>query len=183
MAAAGELKYRNFLIVCLVLDTADLFLDNWIYVHEPEVRVARIQNFKNWNRAMVADKIKSSLSLEYFCNEGDELWRMDNAELIALADRELEAIGLVPVDRVVGGRVYRIPAAYPIYDTKYAANLVEVRAFCDGLENLRTVGRNGLHRYNNMDHSMLTGMYAVRMLLFGEHHDLWAINTEREYHE
>ncbi len=183
LAAAGELKYRGFLTVCLIVDATDLFSDNWLYVHEPGVRVARIQNYKNWSRAMVANETTSGLGLEYFCNRNDALWRMDDTELIALAGRELEAIGLAPASKVIDGQVYRIADAYPVYDSKYEANLAQVRDFCDGLENLRAVGRNGLHRYNNMDHSMLTGMYAVRMLLFGEHHDLWAINTEQEYHE
>lgn len=183
LAAAGDLRHRAFLTVCLILDQPDLFPDNWLYIHEPGVRVARIQNYKNWSRAMVADQTKSGLGLEYFCDEGDELWRQDDAELIALATREIRAVGLAPTAEVIDGRVYRVADAYPVYDSKYAASLARIREFCDGLENLRTIGRNGLHRYNNMDHSMLTAMYAARMLLFGEQHDLWSVNVGREYHE
>ena len=170
-------------MVCLIVDDTDLFPDNWIYVHEPGVQVARIQNPTNWSEDMRPDTTKSSLALEYFCNEGDELWRTADAELIALASREIEDIGLATADKVIDGCVYRVANAYPVYDTTYAASLSMVRNFCDGLENLRTIGRNGLHRYNNMDHSMLTAMYATRMLLFGEHHDIWSINAEQEYHE
>jgi len=183
LTAARDLKYRDFLMVCLIVDDTDLFPDNWIYVHEPGVQVARIQNPTNWSEDMTPDTTKSSLALEYFCNEGDELWRTADAELIALASREIEDIGLATADKVIDGCVYRVPKAYPVYDATYAASLSTVRNFCDGLENLRTIGRNGLHRYNNMDHSMLTAMYATRMLLFGEHHDIWSINAEQEYHE
>jgi protoporphyrinogen oxidase len=183
LAAARDLKYRDFLMVCLIVDDTDLFPDNWIYVHEPGVQVARIQNPANWSDEMAPDRNKSSLALEYFCNEGDELWRTADAELIALASRETEVIGLAAADKVIDGCVFRVAKAYPIYDTTYATSLSTVRKFCDGLLNLRTVGRNGLHRYNNMDHSMLTAKYATRMLLFGEHHDIWSINAEQEYHE
>jgi protoporphyrinogen oxidase len=183
LTAARDLKYRDFLMVCLIVDDTDLFPDNWIYVHEPGVQVARIQNPTNWSEDMRPDTTKSSLALEYFCNKGDELWRTADAELIALASREIEDIGLATADKVIDGCVYRVANAYPVYDTTYTASLSVVRNFCDGLENLRTIGRNGLHRYNNMDHSMLTAMYATRMLLFGEHHDIWRINAEQEYHE
>ena len=181
--AARALRHRAFLTVCLVIDAPDLFPDNWIYIHDPSVRVARIQNYKNWSSDMVADHKQSSLGLEYFCNRGDEFWDRSDEELIALGIREMEAIGLAPAGKVVASRVYRVANAYPVYDSSYAASLETVRDYCDGLENLRTVGRNGLHRYNNMDHSMLTARYAVRMLLLGEQHDLWSINAEQEYHE
>ncbi|OQW37493.1 MAG: hypothetical protein A4E19_12475 [Nitrospira sp. SG-bin1] len=183
LAAAGDLEHRAFLTVCLIVDANNLFPDNWIYIHEPDVRVARIQNYNNWSDAMTVDRTKTSLGLEYFCNQGDDLWRTSDAELIALASGEIEAIGLAPAGKVVDGCVYRIPNAYPVYDSTYAVNLETVKNFCDGIENLRTVGRNGLHRYNNMDHSMLSAMYATRMLLFGEQHNLWSINAEQEYHE
>jgi protoporphyrinogen oxidase len=183
LSAAGDLKYRDFLMVCLIAEDTDLFPDNWIYVHEPGVKVARIQNPANWSADMTPDTSKSSIALEYFCNEGDEMWLTADVELIALASSEIEAIGLAAADKVIDGCVYRVAKAYPVYDTTYAVSLSTVRNFCDGLKNLRTIGRNGLHRYNNMDHSMLTAMYATRMLLFGEHHDIWSINAEQEYHE
>jgi len=183
IAAAEDLKHRDFLTVCLIVDQQNLFPDNWIYIHEPNVKVARIQNYKNWSEAMTPDQSKSSLGMEYFCNQGDELWSMADADLIALARREVDAIGLASAETVVDGCVYRLPNAYPVYDSTYANSLKTVRTFCDDLKNLRTVGRNGLHRYNNMDHSMLTGMLAARMLVLGEQHDLWSINAEQEYLE
>lgn len=181
--AANDLKHRDFLTVCLILNEDNLFPDNWIYVHEPGVKVARIQNYKNWSEAMVPDQSRTSLGMEYFCNKGDELWSTTDADLIGLASREIEAIGLARADQVIDGCVYRVPNAYPVYDSTYESSLVTVRRFCDRLENLRTAGRNGLHRYNNMDHAMLTGMLATRMLVLGEQHDLWSINAEQEYHE
>jgi protoporphyrinogen oxidase len=158
-------------------------MDNWIYIHESDVQVARIQNYKNWSESMVKDLSRSTLGLEYFCCEGDELWSMADADLIKLASHELQVIGLASADKVIDGCVNRVSKAYPIYDSEYRDKLDLLKDFCDGLENLRTVGRNGLHRYNNMDHSMLTGMYATRMLVYGEEHDLWSINAEQIYHE
>lgn len=183
LEAAKKLNYRDFLTVCLIVNRADLFPDNWIYVHEPDVKVGRIQNFKNWSPDMVPDQTKTSLGLEYFCNEGDDLWTMTDADLIELGRRELERIGLANGEDVIDGCVYRVPHAYPIYDAEYSSYLECIRHFVDGIENFQTIGRNGLHRYNNQDHSMITGMLAVENLLKGEKHDLWSVNTEPEYHE
>jgi protoporphyrinogen oxidase len=182
--AAGQLKFRGFLTVCVIVDAAHLFPDNWIYVHEPDVKVARIQNFKNWSPDMTPDPGKTSLGLEYFCDENDATWLTPDSDLIDLAARELAAIGLIPdAAKVVDGCVFRVPNAYPIYDEDYAEALQVVRAFLDGFDNLRTIGRNGLHRYNNQDHSMAAGRMAARQLLLGESGDLWSINTDDEYHE
>ena len=181
--AAEKIHYRDFLTVCLVANKPDLFPDNWIYVHDPEVKVGRIQNFKNWSPEMVPNHAKSSLGLEYFCTEGDELWNMADAELIELGKRELDRIGLANYADIEDGCVYRVPKAYPVYDSDYREYLVTVREFVDGLENFQTIGRNGLHRYNNQDHAMLTGMLAVRNIVLGERNDLWSVNTEQEYLE
>ena len=181
--AAAALRYRDFLVVCLIVDRADLFPDNWIYVHEPGVRVSRIQNFKNWSPDMVPDAAKTSLGLEYFCTAGDDLWTASDVELVALARREVEAIGLAPAAAVLEGCVRRVPKAYPIYDRTYADHLGVVRAFVDGFANLQTIGRNGLHRYDNQDHAMMTGMLAARNVATGASHDVWAVNTDAEYHE
>jgi len=183
LEAANQLNYRDFLTVCLIVNKTDLFPDNWIYIHSPEVQVGRIQNFKNWSPAMVPDPSKTSLGLEYFCTEGDALWSMKDDDLIELGKRELERIGLATPDDIVDGCVFRVPKAYPIYDAEYSGYLQIIRNFVDGLENFQTIGRNGLHRYNNQDHSMITGTLAVRNLLFGEHNDLWAVNADTEYHE
>jgi protoporphyrinogen oxidase len=181
--AAERLRYRDFLTVICIVDQPHLFPDNWIYVHDPEVQVGRIQNFKNWSPDMVPDSAKTSLGLEYFCTEGDTLWTMRNEELIELAKRELEHIGLCRAVDVEDGCVVRVPKAYPVYGSDYQEALAVVREFIDSLENVRTIGRNGLHRYNNQDHSMLTGMLAVRSMVLGELHDLWSVNTDQEYHE
>ena len=181
--AARRLAYRDFLTVCLIVDAPALFPDNWIYVHAPEVKVGRIQNFKNWSPDMVPDPGKTSLGLEYFCHEGDALWRMSDAELIRLGTEELERIGLIRGASVLDGCVFRVPKAYPVYDPEYRQSLATIRAFVDDLENLQTIGRNGLHRYDNQDHAMVTGLLAVRNLTHGEHHDLWEVNTDPEYHE
>ena len=181
--AARRLRYRDFLTVCLIVKRADVFPDNWIYVHDPAVKVGRIQNFKNWSPDMVPDAATSSLGLEYFCTEGDELWRMPDAELIALGGREMERMGLAKAAEVADGCVVRVPKSYPIYDGDYKEALAELRRFVDGLENLQTMGRNGLHRYNNQDHAMLTGMLAARNAVLGEANDLWSVNVDQEYHE
>jgi len=180
--AADGLKYRDFIVVPLIINKADLFPDNWIYIHTPEVRVGRIQNFKNWSEDMVPDRSKTCLGMEYFCTRGDDLWRMGDAELIALATRELEALGLAAASDVEDGHVVRQPEAYPVYNTEYHRHLGVIREYLTGFENLQVIGRNGMHRYNNQDHSMLCGLYAARNLR-GARHDLWEINTERSYHE
>jgi protoporphyrinogen oxidase len=182
-AAAERLTYRDFLTVCLVVNQPDLFPDNWIYIHDPTVRVGRIQNFKNWSPDMVPDAGQTSLGLEYFCSEGDDLWRMPDAELVELGRREIAIIGLARAEDVVDGCVRRVPKAYPVYDIEYREHLETVRRFVDGLVNVQTVGRNGLHRYNNQDHAMMTGMLAVRNVLDGERNDIWSVNTDQSYHE
>jgi len=182
-AAAAQLSYRDFLTVCLIVDQPDLFPDNWIYIHDPTVQVGRIQNFKNWSPDMVPNGTQTSLGLEYFCTEGDALWCMPDEDLIALGRREIAHVGLARAEDIVDGCVRRVPKAYPIYDARYRDHLDVVRRYVDGLANLQTIGRNGLHRYNNQDHAMLTGIYAVDNLIDGRSHDLWSVNTDQEYHE
>jgi protoporphyrinogen oxidase len=183
LQAAEKLKYRDFLTVCLIVNKGELFPDNWIYVHDPDVKLGRIQNFKNWSPHMVPDATKSSLGLEYFCTEGDELWKLSDAELIELGKRELQRIGLTSPGDIEDGCVFRVPKAYPMYDSEYRDYLETVKNFVGGLENYQTIGRNGLHRYNNQDHAMVTGMLAVKNLIVGERNDLWSVNTDQEYHE
>jgi protoporphyrinogen oxidase len=180
--AARGLRYRDFLTVALVVDGADLFPDNWIYIHEPRVRVGRIQNYRSWSPWMVPDADKACVGLEYFCFAGDDLWTMDDDQLVELAAGELEELGLAPRSKVDRGFAIRVPKAYPIYDADYAERVAVIRAWLDGIENLQQVGRNGLHRYNNSDHSMLTAMRAVDNLA-GAHHDIWEVNAESVYHE
>jgi protoporphyrinogen oxidase len=183
LTAARKLKYRDFLTVCLIVNKPDLFPDNWIYVHDPGVKLGRIQNFKNWSPHMVPDPVRSSLGLEYFCTEGDDLWRMADDELVELGKRELERIGLVSPADIEDGCVFRVPKAYPIYDSDYGNYLATVKEYVGSLKNYQTIGRNGLHRYNNQDHAMVTGMLAVKNLIDGERNDIWNVNTDQEYHE
>jgi protoporphyrinogen oxidase len=181
--AARGLRYRDFLTVALVVDGEDLFPDNWIYIHEPKVRVGRIQNYRSWSPWMVPDPSKACVGLEYFCFAGDELWTMSDDDLVDLAATELEQLGLATRSKVERGFVSRVPKAYPIYDSNYAGRVQSIRSWLDGIENLQQVGRNGLHRYNNSDHSMLTAMRAVDNVLAGAHHDIWEVNAESVYHE
>jgi len=182
LAAASGLSYRAFVIVGLIVDKKDLFPDQWIYVHDPDIRVGRIQNFKNWSAAMVPDPHKTSLGMEYFCTQGDETWTIPDAYFIALASRELAQLGLVEAADVVDGFVVRQPNAYPVYDKAYSIHLKVIRDYLRTTDNLQTIGRNGMHRYNNMDHSMLTGFLAAQNII-GAHHDLWQVNEEEAYLE
>jgi protoporphyrinogen oxidase len=180
--AARDLHYRDFLTVSLVVDKPDVFPDNWIYIHEPGVKLGRIQNFKNWSGDMVPDPGKTCLGLEYFCFEGDGLWSMSDRELIELGKEELEKLNLVSASLVVDGSVVRMPKAYPVYDAGYRESLRVIREYLAGITNLQLVGRNGMHKYNNQDHSMLTAMLAAKNIL-GADYDLWKVNADQEYHE
>jgi protoporphyrinogen oxidase len=179
---ANRLKYRDFITVALIVDEPSLFTDNWIYIHDPSVKVGRIQNFKNWSPDMVPDASQTCLGLEYFCTVGDDLWAMSDEALVALGREELARIGLARADKIVDGTVVRMPKAYPVYDEGYADVVNGARAYLDAFTNLQRIGRNGTHKSNNQDHSMVMALLAVRNL-FGESHDLWAINADDEYHE
>lgn len=181
--AAGSLRYRDFLTVALIVDHEDPFPDNWIYVHSPEVKVGRIQNFKRWSPDLVPDPKRSCLGLEYFVWEDDELWRSTDADLIKLGTREVAKLKLIKENAVLDGAVTRVKKAYPIYDTGYQARLDKIREFLKTFENLHCVGRNGQHRYNNQDHSMATALLAARNLSLGTKYDPWNVNVDAEYHE
>ena len=182
LAAADKLGYRDFLTVSLVVNKENLFEDNWIYIHDPDVKVGRIQNFKNWSPQMVPDPSKTCLGLEYFCFEGDGLWTMDDADLIALGAKELGLLQLVDPADVEDGSVVRMPKAYPVYDAVYVDAVDTIRDFLREVPNLYLVGRNGMHKYNNQDHSMLTAMLSVKNIL-GANYDVWGVNVDNEYHE
>lgn len=181
--AAESLSYRDFLSVVLIVDRAETFPDTWIYVHEPNVQVGRIQNFKNWSPDLVPDQSKTSLGLEYFCFEGDDLWTSSDEDLLALGRRELDAMGLIPADQVIDGCVVRMPKAYPVYDDAYQKHLAVIRDWLSKLGNLELAGRNGMHKYNNQDHSMMTALLAARNILGHGSYDTWKVNTDAEYHE
>ena len=182
LAAVRQLTYRDLVVVGLIVNRPDLFPDNWIYIHSPDVQVGRIQNFKNWSAAMVPDSSKTSLGMEYFCTEGDTIWSLSDPELITLAAKEIVALGMADTGDIEDGFVIRQPKAYPVYDSTYRKHLDVIREYLSKFVNLQTIGRNGMHRYNNQDHSMLTALLAVENL-YGGRHDLWAVNTERSYHE
>ena len=180
--AAKELHYRDFLTVALVVPAKRGFPDNWIYVHDPKVQLGRIQNFGSWSPEMVKDG-RTCLGLEYFVFENDELWSMADEDLVALGTRELATIGLVSPEDVERGFVVRMPKAYPVYDPGYEDRVDTIRRFVEAeVPNLHPVGRNGMHRYNNQDHSMLTALLTVDNL-FGANFDTWTVNVEAEYHE
>jgi protoporphyrinogen oxidase len=180
--AAHSLTHRDFITVALVVPEQFSFPDNWIYIHDPAVKVGRIQNFGSWSPYLVKDG-RTCLGLEFFVNEGDSTWNMADDDLIAQATREVTQLGLVEAGKVEAGYVVRMPKAYPVYDDAYQANVDVLRRWiAECAPNVYPVGRNGMHKYNNQDHSMLTAMLSVENVL-GAHHDVWSVNVEAEYHE
>ena len=179
-----KLRYRDFITVAVILKMGNPFPDNWIYVHDEEVRVGRIQNFKNWSPEIVPDPELTCLGLEYFVFEGDDLWNASDADLLAMAGRELESLGLAKAVEVIDGTVIREKKAYPVYDDAYEEAVNAVRRFLsEEVPNLQCVGRNGMHRYNNQDHSMLTGILAGRNIMKLGEFNLWDVNADEDYHE
>ena len=182
LEAIGRLRYRSLCVVALVTSEEKPFPDNWIYLHDPGTRAGRVQNFGAWSESMVRPGT-SCLGVEYFCFEGDEIWNMSDAQAVELATDELARIGLIDPSKVIDGVKMRAPKAYPVYDSNYRDAVETVRTYLDGFSNLKTFGRNGLHRYNNQDHSMWTAILATLNLVDGAAHDVWSVNTEAEYHE
>jgi protoporphyrinogen oxidase len=182
VAAARRLRYRDFCLVALMTTEPEPFPDNWIYLHDPSTRAGRVQNYRAWARDMVPEGC-SCLGVEYFCFEGDDVWEMADDEAVAQATDELARIGLIDPDKVFDGVKVRVPKAYPMYDTEYAEATAIIRAYLARFDNLVTCGRNGLHRYNNQDHSMWTAILATLNLIDGATYDVWSVNTEAEYLE
>ncbi|MFS0737934.1 NAD(P)/FAD-dependent oxidoreductase [Sphingomonas sp. 1P06PA] len=182
---ATDLNYRDFLTVALMIKSEDLFPDNWIYIHDSKVKVGRIQNFRSWSPEMVPDESLACVGLEYFCFEGDGLWSMSDDDLVALATKEVAILGLCDPKTVVGGAVVRQEKAYPVYDDSYRDNVDAMRVELEArYPTLHMVGRNGMHRYNNQDHAMMTAMLTVRNIEAGfRRHDIWSVNEDAEYHE
>ena len=181
---SGEnLKFRDFLSVALVINEEDAFPDNWIYIHEPGVKVGRVQNYGSWSPFMVKEG-KTCLGLEYFVNIGDELWNMEDEKLIALATDELEKLSLIKKESSLEGYVVRMPKAYPVYDLNYSKNIENIADWLSKEhKGIHPIGRNGMHRYNNQDHSMMTAVKSVRNIVLNEVNDIWKINVEEDYHE
>ncbi|HEY8464473.1 MAG TPA: NAD(P)/FAD-dependent oxidoreductase [Bacillota bacterium] len=183
-AAAQKMQYRSLITVDIIINKKDVFPDNWIYIHSPEVKLGRIQNFKNWSAQMVPDPEKSTLGLEYFCNEGDDFWNLPDAELFELAAAEVEKIQICQKAEIEDYLVVRVPKAYPVYLLGYQEYLSEVAECLRQFSNLQLTGRYGLFKYNNMDHSIMTGLYAARNIRAGARkYDTWSINVDEEYHE
>lgn len=183
IAAAQKLRFRHFLVVNVILNRENLFPDQWIYVHSPEVKMGRIQNYKNWSQAMVPDISKTSLGLEYFCWMEDEIWRMKDEDVIRFAMKELEKIGLASSKDFVDGFVVRRTHVYPVYSDDYEKNVCVIREYLETFPNLQTLGRGGLFRYDNSDHALLTGIYAAERYLGLKSKDVWSVNTDEEYLE
>jgi len=182
VAAARRLRYRDFCLVALMTTEEEPFPDNWIYLHDPATLAGRVQNYRAWSESMVVGP-GTCLGVEYFCFEGDPIWEMSDAEAVAFATAELARIGLIDPTEVFDGIKVRVPKAYPIYDSEYGDAVALIRTYLEGFSNLQTCGRNGLHRYNNQDHSMWTAMLATLNLLEGTFYDVWSVNTEAEYLE
>lgn len=180
--AASALKYRDFLTVALVVEGENPFPDNWIYIHDPSVKMGRIQNYLNWSPHLIGRQGTTCLGLEYFCFEGDGLWSMADEDLIELGKKELVKLGLVDRDRIQEGYVVRMEKAYPVYDETYQSNVESIAGALSKIPNLQPVGRNGMHKYNNQDHSMMTGLLSARNLK-GRKFDTWKVNTDAEYQE
>ena len=183
--AAESLKYRDFLTVVLILKDRNSFTDNWIYIHDPGVMVGRIQNFKAWSPEMVPDPTLCCYGLEYFCFIGDGLWTSEDADLIEMAKSELETLGLAKAVDVIDGCVVRQPKAYPVYDEEHATHVAVMRAEIEErFPTLHMVGRNGMHKYNNQDHAMMTAMLTAENIFADARiHDVWQVNQDAEYHE
>jgi protoporphyrinogen oxidase len=180
--AAERLRYRELVLVALITTEAQPFPDNWIYLHDPGTRAGRVQNFGAWSESMVQPGT-ACLGVEYFCFEGDEIWELPDERALELAREELGRIGLIDPSKVIDGVKVRVPRAYPMYDSGYRKSVETIRSYLDRFENLKTFGRNGLHRYNNQDHSMWTAILATLNLIEGASHDVWSVNTEAEYLE
>ena len=181
-AAARELRYRDLVLVALMTTEEEPFPDNWIYLHDPDTRAGRVQNYGAWSADMVQPDT-TCLGVEYFCFQGDDIWEMSDEKAVQLATKELSRIGLIDASKVIDGVKVLVPRAYPVYDSKFEASVETIRTYLEGFENLQTCGRNGLHRYNNQDHSMWTAILAAMNIADGATHDVWGVNTEADYLE
>jgi protoporphyrinogen oxidase len=183
LESGQNLKFRDFLSVALVIDEKDAFPDNWIYIHDPGVKVGRVQNYGSWSPYLVKEG-KTCLGLEYFVNIGDELWSMEDEKLIDLAIKELEKLSLIKTNSTHEGYVVRMPKAYPVYDLDYSKNIDAIEKWLSkDHKNIYPIGRNGMHRYNNQDHSMMTAVLSIRNIILGEKNNIWKVNVEEDYHE
>jgi protoporphyrinogen oxidase len=185
---SDQLRYRDFITVALILKDHNLFQDNWVYIHDPSVKVGRIQNFKSWSPELIPADQRDKMNcygLEYFCFEGDGLWTSSDQDLIELGKSELEKLGIARREDILDGCVVRQSKAYPVYDDLYATHVDAVRQEIDqSYPNLHLVGRNGMHKYNNQDHAMMTALLTAQNILAGKSlYNVWEVNQDAEYHE
>lgn len=181
--AASRLKYRSTIFINLVIDCPPPFPDNWIYVHEPATKMLRLTSVANFSPHMLKDKDKTALALEYVCNEGGRFWKAKDRDLIKLGIGDLKKIGLIKKGKLIDGFVVRVPKTYPVYNQDYLKNLKIIRSYLKKISNLQLIGRYGMFKYNNMDHSIMTGFAAAENILENAKKDIWKINTDEEYHE
>jgi protoporphyrinogen oxidase len=181
--AVRELRYRNTLLVYLRSEGEKSFPDQWLYVHSPELRMGRVTNFRNWTPELCGDSPSTILALEYWCQDGESLWREDDRKLVELARGEMASTGLVPAASIREGRVVRIAGSYPIYRKGYRDHVAQTAEFLDGFAGLTVIGRGGSFKYNNQDHSLLMGILAAENLLYGKRHSLWEVNGDGETYQ
>ncbi|MDZ4875675.1 MAG: hypothetical protein CLLPBCKN_005095 [Chroococcidiopsis cubana SAG 39.79] len=183
IAAAKSLKFRNTILVYLIVEGNNLFPDNWLYINEPSVQLGRVTNFANWSPEMLPNQHQTPLCCEYWCNYDEPMWQQPEAELLERAERELRKIGLLHQEKVSGGFVVRLPRTYPIYAGNYQQALSDIQSYLQPFSNLQLVGRYGAFKYNNQDHSLLMGILAAENVLSPGKHNLWSVNSDSEYQE
>jgi protoporphyrinogen oxidase len=180
---AESLKFRNTILVYLEVKSANLFPDNWVYIHSPDLQMGRVSNFRNWVPQLYGAAKTTILSIEYWCYDEDELWKSEDAAIIALASEEVRKTGLVGNEEICGGQVYRIKRCYPVYDLGYKERLKPVEAWLSGIAGLSVIGRYGAFKYNNQDHSILMGILAAENIAQGAKHNLWEVNTDYDTYQ
>ncbi|MGL4620556.1 GtrA family protein [Chroococcidiopsis sp.] len=183
IAAAKSLKFRNTILVYLIVEGNNLFPDNWLYINEPSVQLGRVTNFANWSPEMLPNQHQTPLCCEYWCNYDEPMWQQPEAELLERAEQELRKIGLLHHEKVSGGFVVRLPRTYPIYAGNYQQALSDIQSYLQQFPNLQLVGRYGAFKYNNQDHSLLMGILAAENVLSPGKHNLWSVNSDSEYQE
>lgn len=181
--AAKSLKFRNTILVYLIVESSQLFPDNWLYINEPSVQLGRVTNFRNWSPDMLPNRHQTPICCEYWCNFDEPMWQQPEAELVARAERELRQIGLLHDEKVSSGFIVRLPRTYPIYAGNYKQAIATIQSYLKQFQNLQLVGRYGAFKYNNQDHSLLMGVLAAENVFSPGKHDLWSVNSDNEYQE
>ena len=181
--ASKSLKFRNTILVYLIVGASDLFPDNWLYINDPNVQLGRVTNFANWSKEMMPNNEQTPLCCEYWCNVDEPMWRQSDEDLLAQAQKDLKRINLLGDEKITGGFVLRLPRTYPIYAGNYKESLAMIQDYIEKFSNLQLVGRYGAFKYNNQDHSLLMGIMAAENVSTPERHNLWDVNSDDEYQE